>query len=126
MAKKDVFKGYSLDELKKFSLLLESFESIDILLKSVTNEIKKREDEKNSSLNVRFTMDMFKKYNMFYPDELRVLEINCIRNLQDLIDCDLNSLVGITESIKEKLEWTRSFYDMTCFENGKEKTKSNK
>ena len=36
---------------------------------------------------------------------------------------DLNSLVGITESIKEKLDWARHFYDMSSLEDNKSNDK---
>ena len=43
---------------------------------------------------------------------MKVLELNGIRNLQDLIDADLDSMIGMTESIKEKLSWARRFYNL--------------
>ena len=88
------------------------------------SELKVREEEKNKSLNARFTIEMFREYHMFYQDELRVLEMNGIRNLQDLIDCNLNNLVGITEVMKEKFSWARNFYNMEkTTENNKKKVK---
>lgn len=112
MYKKDMFSKFSSSELKDMATLILEFEDKDDLLMGINSEIKRREAESKKSLNARFTMEMFKKYNMFYPDEMKVLEINGIRNLQDLINADLNSMIGMTESIKEKLSWARAFYNL--------------
>lgn len=127
MYKKGLFDKFSTEQLKDILTLATTFEGKDDLLMGVSSEIKKREAERKQSLNVRFTIEMFKDYNMFYPDEMRVLELNGIKNLQDLIDCDLNSMIGITESIKEKLEWARNFYNlMPKKQKSSEKYKSKK
>lgn len=124
MYKSDMFSKFSTDNLKDMAALVLDFEGKDDLLMGIHSELKRREAEKNMSLNSRFTIEMFREYNMFYLDELRVLEVNGIRNLQDLIDCDLNSLVGITEVMKEKFGWARRFYNMDKpKENNKIKTK---
>lgn len=124
MHKKNIFKNFKTEDLKNFILLVDQFEGKDDLLMGLYSELKVREEEKNKSLNARFTIEMFKEYNMFYQDELRVLEMNGIRNLQDLIDCNLNNLVGITEVMKEKFSWARNFYNMEkTTENNKKKVK---
>ena len=124
MYKKNIFKKFKTEDLENFILLVDQFEGKDDLLMGLYSELKVREEEKNKSLNARFTIEMFKEYNMFYQDELRVLEMNGIRNLQDLIDCNLNNLVGITEVMKEKFSWARNFYNMEkTTENNKKKVK---
>lgn len=112
MFKKDLFTKFTIEQLKDILALVSTFEDKDDLLMGISSEIKCRELEKKQSLNSRFTIEMFKQYNMFYSDELKVLVINGIRNLQDLIDADLNSMIGMTESIKEKLSWARRFYTL--------------
>ena len=130
MKNKDLLKTFKLDDLKLFVSLIEQFDNKDEMLNALFSEINRREKENKLSLNVRFDIKMIKRLNLFYPDELRVLEINKINNIQDLIDCDLDSLIGITESIKEKLEWARKFYDMSGLEDekktNKQKNKSKK
>ena len=123
MSNIDKFKSFSLEDLKSFLALIESFENKDDMHNALIAEIIRREEERKLSLNVRFDIKMIKKLNLFYPDELKVLEINNIKNIQDLLDCDLNSLVGITESIKEKLDWVRHFYDMSSLEDNKSNDK---
>ena len=44
--------------------------------------------------------------------ELKVIKNNNISNMQELIDCDLDSLVGIKPSLKISLDKKRRFYDM--------------
>ena len=124
MYKKNIFKNFKTEDLENFILLVDQFEGKDDLLMGLYSELKVREEEKNKSLNARFTIEMFREYRMFYQDELRVLEMNGIRNLQDLIDCNLNNLVGITEVMKEKFSWARNFYNMEkTTENNKKKVK---
>lgn len=123
MSNIDKFKAFSLNDLKLYLTLIESFETKDDMHNALIAEIKRREEEAKLSLNARFTIEMFKSFNMFYPDEMRVLEINGIRNLQDLIEADLNSMIGMTESIKEKLSWARRFYNLET-SNGKVKKKN--
>ena len=78
---------------------------MEVVLKE---RIQKIEDEKKKSLNVRFNMDMFIKLQIFDPWEFKVVRDNHISNLQELIDCNLDDLVGITPSVKRGLEWVRS------------------
>ena len=68
-------------------------------------------------------MDMFIKLQIFDPWEFKVIRDNHISNLQELIDCNLDGLVGITPSIKQGLEWVRTFYDMSSIEEKKGKSK---
>lgn len=111
----------SLDELKKFKDVISGYDDIGELKKAVNFFIEKKEREKSTRLNVRFDMDMFIRLRIFEPSELRILKANCISNLQDLIDCDLDSLVGITPSVKEKLDWARRAYNMDSYEENSKK-----
>ena len=112
MYKKGLFDSFTTKQLKDTLDLVCAFEGKDDLLMGIHSEIKRRVLESEQSLNARFTMEMFKQYNMFYSDELKVLELNGIRNLQDLIEADLDSMIGMTESIKEKFSWARRFYNL--------------
>lgn len=112
-----ILDKFSIEQLKAISEFAETFDNKEDFVTFINGEVKKREQEKSQSLNVRFNMDMFIKLRVFEPDELRVLQMNNINNLQELIDCNLDSLVGITCSIKEKLEWARKFYDFEPAKN---------
>ncbi len=109
---KQILDKFTYDELKLFEKLLLSYDDIDDLKKEVSSYVEKIEEERKVSLNVRFNMDMFVQLQIFDPWEFRVIRENNINNLQELIDCNLDDLVGITPSIKSGLEWVRDFYDM--------------
>ena len=103
---------FSLSELEELKGILETYHSMDELLERFSTLIKEKEEEKKINPNVRFNMEMFIKLNVFDPWELDVLVRNNINNIQELIDCDLDHLEGITITIKEGLDWARKFYDM--------------
>lgn len=102
-----------LEELKN---IVSEYDSIDSLVSSIDRIIDEKVSASKSSLNVRFNMDMFIRLNIFDPSEFKVVRANNINNMQELIDCDLDSLVGITPSVKEGLLWVRSAYDMSSYE----------
>lgn len=108
-----------LDELKRVQDIVSQYGSMEELKHDLDSTISTREKEKTKSLNVRFNMEMFLRLNIFDPWELKVVQSNHISNLQELIDCDLDELVGITPSIKQGLEWVRTFYDMRSLEKKK-------
>ena len=108
-----------LDELKRIQDIVSQYGSMEELKHDLDSTISTREKEKTKSLNVRFNMEMFLRLNIFDPWELKVVQSNHISNLQELIDCNLDELVGITPSIKQGLEWVRTFYDMRSLEERK-------
>ena len=111
MKEKVKLEDFSLVELKLIKDSLEKFDDLESLDTYLSIMIEKKEDDRNN-LNARFDMKMFEKLNVFEPTELRVLKFNGINNLEELINCDLGNFIGLTESMKEKFEWARKFYDM--------------
>lgn len=108
-----VLSGMSLEELETFQEVVSQYPTIEELKHDLDIIISYKEEEKIKSLNSRFDMDLFLKLQIFDPWELEVIRFNHIENLQQLIDCNLDELVGITPSIKRGLEWVRTFYDMS-------------
>ena len=104
------------EELYILGEIVFQYNDLNNLKGDIEKKIKRKIDKKNQeyekSLNVRFNMDMFIKLQIFDPWEFKVIKNNHINNLQELIDCNLDDLVGITPSIKEGLEWVRKAYDM--------------
>lgn len=49
------------------------------------------------------------------------LYTNKINNFRDLMECNLDELIGITPSLKDKLERVRRFYDVSKFVEADEK-----
>ena len=111
-----ILEKMKLDDLKTMKEIVSQYGSMEELNHDLDTTISIREKEKSESLNVRFNMDMMVRLHVFDPWELKVVQSNNIANLQELIDCNLDELVGITPSIKEGLEWVRTFYDMSSFE----------
>ena len=105
-----------INKLKELKSLISEYDSIDSLVSAIDRTIDERVAASKSSLNVRFNMDMFIRLQIFDPSEFKVIRRNNINNMQELIDCDLDSLVGITPSVKEGLLWVRSAYDMSSYE----------
>lgn len=106
------FDRLSEKELTLISDVVDCYTDIDNLKNDISLAINTKMKEKKTSLNVRFNMDMFIELHIFDPFEFKVIKQNNINNLQELIDCDLDSLVGITPSVKKGLEWVRKFYNM--------------
>lgn len=104
------------DELYFLGEIVFQYDDLNRLKNDIERIIKIKIDQKDQeyekSLNVRFNMEMFIKLQIFDPAEFNVIKNNHINNMQELIDCNLDSLVGITPSIKEGLEWVRNTYDM--------------
>lgn len=112
-----------INDLKKLRVLVSGYSSIDDLISSIDSRISELEEGRKTSLNVRFNMDMFIKYGVFDPSEFKVIKANHINNLQELIDCNLDDLVGITESVKMGLDWVRRAYDFSSWEDINHKNK---
>ena len=107
----------NLEELHELSQFVSQYGDLGELRYDLDFVISSREKKKKESLNSRFDLDMMVRYQVFTYEELRVILQNHITNLQELIDCDLDQLEGITPSIKRELVWKRVFYDMSSLEN---------
>lgn len=110
---KKKLNDFSLSDLYLLLDIIDDCSSTDEIRKKIIDVIKLKEDQ--CEFNLRFDMDMFIKFQIFNSDELEVLRINGINNLQELIDCDLKSLKGMSQTIYEKLDWARKIYDMRGF-----------
>ena len=122
-------EDFSLSELEELKGILETYHSLDEILEHFSILIKEKTEKKEQNPNALFNMEMFIKLQVFTPWELEVLVKNNINNIQELIDCDLDHLDGMTYTIKEKLDWARKFYDMRGLveeEKGTQKKKTNR
>lgn len=109
-------KNYSLRELKELREVFSQYGSMEEMNHDLDTIIHDREETQEKSLNECFDMKFWIENHVFYPWELEILVRNNITNLQELIDCDLDQLDGITRSTKEVFEWARKFYDFTSME----------
>ena len=112
----------NLDELIKIRKIVSQYTNMGELIHDLDITISNRKKKKKKSLNTRFDIMLMIELKILEPDEINVLLNNKIYNLQDLLDCDLDLLKGIDNSIKERLEWKRNFYNMNSLEEIK-KTK---
>ena len=117
MKKKNI-NDFTLDELKVIRSTLKDYDDIDNLKKTINDIILDKED----NINVMFDIDGFIKLSIFDPEELLILQKNGIHNLQELIDCNLENLDGMTMGYYEKFDWARKVYDMSSW-NSKKKRK---
>jgi hypothetical protein len=99
---------FGLDELKKFRSLLDCVDDITVLRNMVELEIKNRE----STVNQKFTLEMLERLEILSKREIELLRVNHISNLEELIACDLESLIGVRISDISKFKWVREFYDL--------------
>ena len=104
------------DDLKTMKEIVSQYDSIDDFKHDLDTLISYREIEEAKSFNVRFNLEMMIRLQIFDPWEWKVVKSNHISNLQELIDCNLDELVGITPSVKQGLEWVRKVYDMRSLE----------
>ena len=91
--------------------------NIDNLKKTINDIILDKED----NINVMFDIDGFIKLSIFDSEELLILQKNGIHNLQELIDCNLENLDGMTMGYYEKFDWARKVYDMFSWNPKKKK-----
>ena len=113
----------NLQELKELKEYISKFASMGELINELDSNISTKQKVQKENPNIRFDIELFRKLSILEPSEINLLVENNINNLQELIDCDLNALIGITPSIKAKLEWTRQFYDMSIYYKEAKKSK---
>ena len=102
----------TITELKQLKEELNNYNSIADLKRDLQTIIVIKEIDREKDIRYRFNMDMFIKLNIFDHIELEVLKLNNINNLLDLEECDIDSLIGITQSIKDKFLWVLKMYNL--------------
>lgn len=112
MKREKNLSDFSLPVLNAIKQDLENYHTIEEFQSDLDQMIREKEEENRKNPNVKFDRAMFVRLHIFDPWELRVLDLYQIHNLQELIDLDMNSLVDVPYSIREKLEWARRVYDL--------------
>lgn len=102
----------TIKELKQLKEELNNYNSIADLKRDLQTIIVIKEIDREKDIRYRFNMDMFIKLNIFDPIELEVLKLNNINNLLDLEECDIDNLIGITQTIKDKILWVLKMYNL--------------
>ena len=115
-------KSMKKNSLEDLEFLQECFQEEKDVLGKVQQAIQEKKSDQES-INTRFDMALFEKLQVFDPWEIRFLKQHHIMNLQELIDCPLESLIGMTPSLYEKFNWARHFYDLRSMVKEREKQK---
>lgn len=107
----------NIEELRQMKNIAIQYSTLDELVNAIDFNLNAIYYQ-NVPLNVRFDLNMFRELSIFTDTELKILSLNHIYNLQDLIDFDLDSgkTSDMSRSFKEKIEWVRNFYNMDSFD----------
>ncbi len=107
----------NIEELRQIKNIAIQYSTLDELVNAIDFNLNAIYCQ-NVPLNVRFDLNMFRELSIFTDTELKILSLNHIYNLQDLIDFDLDTgkTSDMSRSFKEKIEWVRNFYNMDSFD----------
>lgn len=107
----------NIEELRQMKNIAIQYSTLDELVNAIDFNLNAIYYQ-NVPLNVRFDLNMFRELSIFTDTELKILSLNHIYNLQDLIDFDLDTgkTSDMSRSFKEKIEWVRNFYNMDSFD----------
>ncbi len=107
----------NIEELRQIKNIAIQYSTLDELVNAIDFNLNAIYYQ-NVPLNVRFDLNMFRELSIFTDTELKILSLNHIYNLQDLIDFDLDTgkTSDMSRSFKEKIEWVRNFYNMDSFD----------
>ena len=118
MKREKNLSDFSLPVLNAIRQDLEGYQTIEEFQSDLDQMIREKEEENRNNPNVKFDRAMFVRLQIFDPWELKVLDLYQIHNLQELIDFDMDTLVDVPTSIREKLEWARRVYDLRGMKKG--------
>ena len=96
-----ILSSFSLSQLEEIQEFLWEYSDLRSMREVVQKRIQEKKN-KEKSINEHFTIDLMERIHIFNSVQLQVLKKNQITNLQQLIDCDLDSLIGITPSLKRE------------------------
>ena len=116
--KRNKIEDFSLDELKTIKTFIDEKEDIN----SLKNHIDKVIDERVNSINYRLTIELMKKLHFFDSELFEILDNHNIKNIQDLIDSDLEEW-NLTHQRRVELEEAKVWYDFSRLEENIEKVK---
>jgi len=111
----EFFESADLAELN--SLLYNDDVTIEDLKLACKRAMRRQRDSKYgvrayNSLNKKFAVQYMVEWGIITPTEARILEVNCINNLYDLLNFNLEELVCGTPSLVARFDEIRKFYDL--------------
>lgn len=127
---KKLLSDFSLEQLQEVKQFIETHKKIKTMRFEVDEMIKEKEQEKIdkendriNGMNYRLTIDLMEKLHFFDSELLWILRNHDIKNIQDLIDSNLNTW-GLTTQRRIELEEAKVWYDLSRIER-EEKEKQN-
>lgn len=122
--KKNNISDLSLEELYLVRSFIETNKDKNTMILEVDNIIKEKED-KITDMNHRLTIELMKKLHFFDSELFNILENHDIKNIQDLIDSNLNEW-DLTSQRRIELEEAKIWYDFSSTNNSKIKSKKSR
>lgn len=116
--KKNKIEDFSLDELKLLKSFIETHNDVNTMLSEVDRII----DSRVNSVNYRLTIELMEELHFFDREMFGILKSHNIRNIQDLIDSDLEEW-NLTQQRRLELEEAKVWYNFEHLEENIEKIK---
>ena len=119
--KKNNIKDFSKEDLYLIRDFIETFDDV----KTMKSEVDIMIYEKEKGMNSRLTIELMEQLHFFDKELLEILKIHDIKNIQDLIDSNLDEW-HLTSQRRLELEEAKVWYDFSHLEENIEKEKQKK
>ena len=116
--KKNKMKDFSKEDLYLIRDFIETFSDI----KTMKSEVDILIYEKEKNMNSRLTIELMEQLHFFDREMFDILKSHGIKNIQDLIDSNLDEW-GLTQQRRLELEEAKLWYDFSHLEDNIEKIK---
>ena len=120
--KKNNIEDFSKDELIVFKQFIETCGNVKTIKSEMDSLIEKKEKERIESMNYRLTIELMEQLHFFDSEVFGILKSHDIKNIQDLIDSNLEEW-GLTQQRRLELEEAKLWYDFSHLEDNIEKIK---
>lgn len=116
--KKNNMKDFSKEDLYLIRNFIETFSDI----KTMKSEVDIMIYEKEKNMNSRLTIELMEQLHFFDREMFDILKSHGIKNIQDLIDSNLDEW-DLTQQRRIELEEAKVWYDFSHLEDNIEKIK---
>ena len=104
---KNDLNDFTLEELKTIKQSTKKYMNMRNYRQYLNNLI----IEKEKNLEDDFNLEKFKSLKILDSTDIEILKLNGITSIQELENADLNSFMGMTESLKVKIDWILKIYN---------------
>jgi len=116
--KKNKIEDFSLDELKLIKSFIETHNDVNTMISEVDKVI----DSRINGINYRLTIELMEELHFFDREVFDILKSHNIKNIQDLIDSDLEEW-NLTKQRRLELEEAKLWYNFDRLGENLEKIK---